>query len=326
MTLIVSAVVGNWAIHASDRLVGKKPTPKAAAVEHDRHSNKTVVVCARECWVVIGYTGLAYLDGRPTDQLIAEAVSGCDDLSDSTFTVWRPPPELHYREIRNRIERKLKGAYARLPKAIAARYATSVLGAGIQRKDGRVHKVMFRATAHGDFVSSAELGPTVNAFQAFRMYAVGMSHRPTLDRAQSRIKALSCPKEELADAVRDILKNVVLDVHALAPTSVGEDVMTVVLDNESRIVRTALHLADPAKQAVLHRQAMVNGDERFAKLTTIATPFVLTPGMIYGPSVANPGGWIMSNGITFDFTGFDDDPPRWQGDAFFSAQPRKPKP
>ena len=67
MTLIVSAVVGNWAIHSSDRLVGNKLTSKATPTEHDPHSNTTVIVCARECWVVMGYTGLAYLDGSPGD-------------------------------------------------------------------------------------------------------------------------------------------------------------------------------------------------------------------------------------------------------------------
>lgn len=326
MTLIVSAVVGNWAIHASDRLVGKKRTPAAEPIEHDAHSNKTVIVCARECWVVMGYTGLAYIAGRPTDQLIAEAVSGYDDLSDAAFTYWQPPTDLHYREIRDRVEAKLGSAYATLPKSVASRYATTVLGAGIQRKGGKVHKVMFRTTARGDSVASAELGPTVDDFRAFRVYAVGMTHRPTLDRAQDRIRALHCPPEELADTVRDILKDAVLETHSLVPASVGEDVMTVVLDNQNRNVRTALHVADPARQAALHQQAMADGDEQFASLLTISTPFALTPGMIYGPSVANPGGWIMNNGITFEFSGFDNDPPRWQGNAFFAAQPRKPKP
>lgn len=38
----------------------------------DERSNKTVIYFARDAYVSIGYTGLAYLDGRTTDQWIAE--------------------------------------------------------------------------------------------------------------------------------------------------------------------------------------------------------------------------------------------------------------
>lgn len=178
----------------------ERPTRKQEALaqsdssEHDPHSNKTVIVCARGCWIVMGYTGLAYLDGKPTDQLIAEAVSGYDDLSDSAFSFWRPPPELHYREIRNRVEQKLRSAYSRLPKTVAAQYATIILGVGIQRKDGRVHKVMFRTTVQGDSATSIELGPEVDAFKAFRINAVGVVYRPIIDRARDRIQQLEAAR------------------------------------------------------------------------------------------------------------------------------------
>lgn len=331
MTLIVSTVLGNWAIHASDRLVGRKPTPKSTAIEHDAHSNKTVIVCVSECWIVMGYTGLAYFDDKPTDQFIAEAVSGYDDLSEAAFIPWRPQPGLDYREIQNRVQAKLNDAYARLPKSVAGQYAPIILGAGIQRKNGKVHKVMFRMTAQADSVASIELGPTVDTFSAFRTHAVGMVHKPTLGRADRRIRALRYPPAELASATRDILKDVVLETHSLARSAVGADVMTVVLDNENHIVRTALHIDDPIRQAAWHQQAGLNeqavniAGENSGDLKTVSTPFVLTPGMIYGPSVANPGSWMMNNGITFDFSGFGD-PPRGGGDAFFGVQPRRAKP
>lgn len=91
MTLIVAAVAGNWAFHASDRFVSVEPTPDNPTGEFDPHSNKTVVVVGSDCWVVLGYTGTAYLDDKPTDQLIAEAISGYDALSGAAFTFWRPP-------------------------------------------------------------------------------------------------------------------------------------------------------------------------------------------------------------------------------------------
>ena len=80
MTLIVAAVAGNWAFHASDRFVSVEPTPDNPTGEFDPHSNKTIVVVGSDCWLVLGYAGIAYLDGKPTDQLIAEAISGYDEF------------------------------------------------------------------------------------------------------------------------------------------------------------------------------------------------------------------------------------------------------
>lgn len=115
MTLIVALVAGNWAFHASDRFVSVKPTPANPTGEYDPHSNKTVVVVGTDSWVVLGYTGLAFLDGKPTDRLLAEAISGYDELAPAMMTFWQRPPDLHYREIRRRVEEKLKAAYSRLP-------------------------------------------------------------------------------------------------------------------------------------------------------------------------------------------------------------------
>ena len=95
MTLIVAAVAGNWAFHASDRFVSVEPTPDNPTGEFDPHSNKTVVVVGSDCWLVLGYTGIAYLDGKPTDQVIAEAISGYDDLPPAAFTYLQRPSDLH---------------------------------------------------------------------------------------------------------------------------------------------------------------------------------------------------------------------------------------
>lgn len=83
MTLIVAVVSGNGAFHASDRFVSVKPTLANLTGEYDPHSNKTVVVVGTDSWVVLGYTGLALLDGKPTERLLVEAISGYASL---------PPP------------------------------------------------------------------------------------------------------------------------------------------------------------------------------------------------------------------------------------------
>ena len=226
MTLIVAAVAGNWAFHASDRFVSVEPTPDNPTGEFDPHSNKTVAVVGSDCWIVLGYMGIAYLDGKPTDQLIAEAISGDDDLPPAAFTFWQQPPGLHYREIRDRVENKLKDAYSRLSATEKAR-TTIVLGAGVQRKDDLVSKVMFRMKAQGDSVTRIEMRPPTQQFNAFYIDAVGMVNMEIIGRAKARLTAITAPAEDVRDIVRNILRDAVLETSQLT-SKVGDNVMTVV--------------------------------------------------------------------------------------------------
>ncbi len=329
MTLIVALVAGNWAFHASDRFVSVKPTPANPTGEYDPHSNKTVVVVGTDSWVVLGYTGLAFLDGKPTDRLLAEAISGYDELAPAMMTFWQRPPDLHYREIRRRVEEKLKAAYSRLPLP-QKKLPTIVLASGVQRKNNIVTKVMFRTTALGDTVSSIEMRPKTQQFSSFYIDAVGMVHNPTIDRAKARLTALDCPADEAIDRTRDILRDAVLETSALTD-KVGDNVMTVVLDNPERTIRTGLYISDRKRQSELFekvRKEQPDMLDQFAERLTVSTPYVLMPGGIWGPSIGNPGGWSMNNEITFDYTGFDGQPGETigPGGVFFGVQPRRGKP
>lgn len=51
---------------------------------HDPNSSKVVLYFARDAYVSIGYTGLAYLEDKPTDQWIAEKLVGEDSNSWAT--------------------------------------------------------------------------------------------------------------------------------------------------------------------------------------------------------------------------------------------------
>lgn len=75
MTLVISVSTPAYALHVSDRLVSKGGRP------HDPLANKTVVVRASDGLLVIGYTGLAFCDGRTTDSWIANVITN-DELID----------------------------------------------------------------------------------------------------------------------------------------------------------------------------------------------------------------------------------------------------
>ena len=68
MTLILSAVTSIYTLQVSDRLVTK------GGQEHDELANKSLFFAGKDCVVSMAYTGLAYLDGKRTDDFIAECM------------------------------------------------------------------------------------------------------------------------------------------------------------------------------------------------------------------------------------------------------------
>ena len=112
MTLVLGGLVANTVFHASDRLTAITPTRKNPDRAWDIHANKTVIVCGSDWWLVIGYTGLAYLDDKPTDAFIASVLAGGDELTG--MGMWFPGRPLHYREIASSIETAIHDAYSRL--------------------------------------------------------------------------------------------------------------------------------------------------------------------------------------------------------------------
>lgn len=72
MTLILTHLSAGYpyALQVTDRLVTKGGSP------FDPLANKNIVYVARNAIVSIAYTGLAYIDGIPTDVWIAERLVG----------------------------------------------------------------------------------------------------------------------------------------------------------------------------------------------------------------------------------------------------------
>lgn len=74
MTLHITYVSPQFVLQVSDRLVTLSSRGRLAPF--DTAANKTVVYFARDAYVSIGYAGRAYLEGRPTDQWIADKLIG----------------------------------------------------------------------------------------------------------------------------------------------------------------------------------------------------------------------------------------------------------
>lgn len=88
MTLILSAVSRSIVLHASDRLITNS---KNEAV-YDPLANKCILFAARDGIVCLGYTGLAYIDRKPTDEWLAQKLIPHDLESkrspNGTLPVW----------------------------------------------------------------------------------------------------------------------------------------------------------------------------------------------------------------------------------------------
>jgi len=116
----------------ANRQVSKRKKPSSPYEAHDLHSNKPSSLSRETVGWVIGYTGPAYLDDKPTDRFIAEAVSqrelgGGRSVHFGDFR----DPGLQYMEVRRRIVDALTTAYSRLDQQVRD-IPTTVLIAGIQ--------------------------------------------------------------------------------------------------------------------------------------------------------------------------------------------------
>lgn len=74
MTLIFTRIDPNWVTQTSDRAISVPGLPQPKIL--DKSSNKAIIFRASDALVTIGFTGLAVLDGLPTDQWIAEQLFG----------------------------------------------------------------------------------------------------------------------------------------------------------------------------------------------------------------------------------------------------------
>lgn len=71
MTLILTVLTRHYVVQVSDRLITKQKKKPFDAL-----SNKVVIYRPWDAIVSIGYTGLAFLEGKPTDEWIAERLWG----------------------------------------------------------------------------------------------------------------------------------------------------------------------------------------------------------------------------------------------------------
>ena len=274
----------------------------------------------------MGYTGIAYLNGRPTDQLIAEAISGYADLSGTMSAFWFPS-NLHYREIRNRMENTLSNAYAKLSEVDKDAHNLTVLASGLQRKDNGIKRVMFRIDITKTGTTCAELAPRFMPWNTMQITAAGTVHYPTMNKMGDRLKAYIDTEDGDPKVFREIMMDAVRETGEIVPTKVGRDAVGVYLDVLKPNPKISAHFHPKNYDRLRELLQRTDLDPKYKDMSTVPTPFVLMPGTIWGPSIGPPGGWdVMTDSglpsIAYEYTGFNIDE-SGPGSTFFTAQPRR---
>lgn len=315
MTLILSAVTRGLVFHASDRLF---TVERRGIVENwDPKANKTVVVVGDDCWLVLAYTGLAYLDGRSTDQFLAEAISGVPDLTGGGMRLGGRPRGLHYAEIMRRVVESVSVAYERLAPSVK-KYRLIIAGTGIQLTRPRIRELTFRLefseTGYDGGAAETVRHPSIWRYSCIPAGDVNYS---IYERMRARLRS-----DETLDSPDSFRKILVDGIRETATQSeyVGEDVISVVLNPAARKIDVHFDLADPSQLITTGTGASFDKDMKH-KLE-LYTPYALFPHALYSPSVVSVGGWQGSDGISYNFIGL---PPE-VGGGFYGTYARRPQP
>ncbi|MFF5037408.1 hypothetical protein [Nocardia salmonicida] len=312
MTLLVTAVTRNHAFHASDQLVTYGHA--GLIVEHDRRANKTIVIVGSDCWLVLGYTGVAYIDARPTDQFIAEAVSGVADLSKGGILMrgHGQPLRIHFEKIGRRIVESVDAAFRRLPSA-AQKHKLILIGSGLQFTKPAWRHIIFKVEfdeKKWDSVGDSGRWPSWNSFA---LNAAGDVREPIIKRARERVKAEG---SESPERIRSIMVDAVRETGA-ASKLVGENVISVILAPEQSEIGVYLDLSDAGPTI----ESPSTDPDRILPPPAVYTPFVLLPSAVHCPSIASAG-VCRVDGLALKFYG----PASTVGGGFLHGYDREPPP
>lgn len=137
MTLVLTHLTPSYVVQVSDRLVTQKESQRP----FDPLANKTVVYLARDGIYSIGYSGMAYLEGVPTDVWVAQKLRG--ERFDQRFAM-RMGPGGHWLDIGQSVDllrRDLDALFSVLPASALSPQDLAV--AGWQRQGKRARPVLW---------------------------------------------------------------------------------------------------------------------------------------------------------------------------------------
>ncbi|MCK4782325.1 MAG: hypothetical protein KAV87_01140 [Desulfobacteraceae bacterium] len=305
MTLILTRASRYYILQVADRLVS------TLSKEHDRFANKTVLYSGTNGLVAIGYTGLAYVGGKPTDHWIVEQLTG---VAYSRQMAMRSGPFDHVDIGRalNRIRDAFDYVPAQIPRALRKYWdETTVFIAGWQWNSQWHYRPILASVAKeradsGFDLEYAERHWYVGTREQVRLWGgpvanVSDQHRVRLRQRMAQVRSRDEAERVLVELIRDIAKK---------NKSVGQDCMSLLLSPPPLgIVRVRYIPSSRPKAANLKHE------------TSIAfTPWIIGKNLIIAPSLIRGSGWNTQLGFyRVRIEAPEGEKPR----VLFQAQPRR---
>lgn len=307
MTLVITSLTKGYVFQASDRLVSIVRGKKVTA--HEPVANKSVAVVTSTEMYLVGYTGVAYLQNRTTDQWLAETIA-VGDFTSGAFIGWAPTAPMHMHAVLERLIRGLHNAFLALPRDYRVPGHQVVL-AGLQaRRRGRLRPFMWTIeNSRRDPATFKVNRSPMDAFDWTRSMvtsAVPATPHQTLEAMRQTLRDHG---EESPHRYRQALITAVRETSLEPGYAVGPDVMSVTMymSLDGSAVEAEHHPADPATAVVGY------------------SPWLISPGFVFAPaeiSGRNDQTWNTSSGVKFSLRGL----PVGGAGILQRRQPRRRKP
>jgi hypothetical protein len=318
MTQILSVVTRKCVFHASDRLLTQ--TSEVQTTDFDRNSNKTIVFCARDAQVVVGYSGRAYLDNLPTDTFIAQALIGIP--LPGTGSIGWPDSWVDIGRAVDRLMEQCTAALQRSPLAEQTPQASgleiSILGWRQGRHcNSRIAPIVWaiQRPKTGDW-GELEVKRHTRLWEwnrGFALSCIPEAPREVIDwvRANLRERAARSPLE-----IKRILIEGVRRCAEARPATVGKDCQHVLLTPtmKPQVLIDYVQSEDPE-----FSKTPASDHDRYS-------PWIVAPPMAWAPTRLSAGaGWEnMQSGFAWRVEG--EQPPDAPKRYAYSPQPRPPDP
>ena len=284
MTLILTAIIPGHVVQVSDRLV--TTTHKAVV---DQRANKVLLYRADDAIAVLGYTGLAFLGDRPTDEWIAERLWGeplvVVDGSAMAITTQREssqPRELGpaLKSLRDDLQafvRRLSIPEQNAPLQInvagwrSGRRWIKPVFFSIQKQPGSSSHLSFDWLTHSRFRQNSHILTDTGGW-------LGRSGGGQLLHVLSKCADADSAINTLADAIRAISRS---------NKQVGPDLMAIHLPAREQ---------DPCRVRFLPSQIHVVPDRDGQTVPVYFTPWIAGLTMLFGPSATRAKDFKVTTG------------------------------
>jgi len=286
MTLILSRISYRYALQVSDRLVSNAGRPV------DPAANKTLVLISRGGVAAISYTGLAVINSMPTDQWLAQVLTGVtypSGIKPPMFSCGVPIATRSFHEVAARLQRALSEAF-RAPAQVAVRrsyFDIMITGWqwGRHSRPRAINISIERLQGSEIFTVSRSPRHLARRYICF-LTPQGNVHLIDADESKKRISAARTDNEA-QQAFIWAIRNA-----AAYSTVVGPHCMSILIPHPNTGGATVSYHGTPAGVAVVSNST----GARVASVVADYTPWIIGLNSVWAPSIVNGDTTISTAG------------------------------